>query len=125
MSFSSNSRKESTESYAAQRMGNTQGVAPEQSQLAKTDQPGDLLPSEAHDSNDVEVSDILPVNEQQTPNRNDANDPATNLVEITDESLARDEDGGLTGSKWSDERVPGADWNRDTEEREREELGHS
>ncbi|GAB3912715.1 hypothetical protein GCM10028803_56120 [Larkinella knui] len=97
-------------------MGNTQGVAPAQSQLAKTDQPGDLLPSESLDTNDVEVGDILPVEEQQTKNRTETNPSDTSLVEVSDQALARDEDGGLTDSKWNEDRVAGADWNRDTEE---------
>ncbi|MGA0559090.1 hypothetical protein ACO2Q8_20705 [Larkinella sp. VNQ87] len=122
MSLSSNSRKESTESYARQRMGNTMGVAPEQSQLSKTEQPGDLLPSESNDSNDIDVNDILPV-EESADSR--TNDDVTDRVEVSDQNLARDEDGGLTGSKWHEDRVPGADWNRDTEDPIHEERGHS
>ncbi|MGV3558358.1 hypothetical protein [Larkinella arboricola] len=125
MSFSSNSRKESTDSHAAERMGNTQGLPPGQDQLANTARVGGPLPSEAHQSNDVDVSDILPVSEQKTKNATETNNSnsATNMVEVTDESLARDDDGGLGDSTWAEDRVPGADWNRDTEETKA--LGHS
>jgi len=122
MSLSSNSRKESTESYAAQRMGNTQGVAPEQSQLAKTDQPGDLLPSESYRTGEVDVRDLQPIDDEPNNVQNEATNSDTNLVEVSDESLARDEDGGLTDST----RVPASsasNWNRDTEETKA--LGHS
>lgn len=125
MSLSSNSRKESTESYAAQRMGNTMGVAPEQSQLAKTDQPGDLLPSESYRTDDVDPQDVQPIDDDPNGVRNEASNPDANLVEVSDEALARDDDGGLTESKWSEDRVPGADWNRDTDESEVKSLGHS
>jgi hypothetical protein len=64
MSYSSNSRKESTESHAAQQMGNTMGVAPELNQLSKTDRPGVALPSESHESNDVDLEDVEPVEAQ-------------------------------------------------------------
>ncbi|GAB3340744.1 hypothetical protein GCM10027299_54400 [Larkinella ripae] len=97
-------------------MGNTMGVAPEQSQLAKTEQPGNVLPSETYRTDDVEREDVQPIDDESNEVSNDASGRDTNLVEVSDESLARDDDGGLTGTKWSEDRVPGADWNRDTEE---------
>ncbi|MFD1140672.1 hypothetical protein ACFQ4C_06120 [Larkinella insperata] len=123
MSLSSNSRKESTESYAAQRMGNTMGVAPEQSQLAKTDQPGDLLPSESYQTGEIDVRDLQPVDDEPNKVQNEGVNSDTELVEVSDDAVARDDDGGLGDSKWAEDRVPGADWNRDTEETK--ELGHS
>ncbi|RRB00979.1 hypothetical protein [Larkinella rosea] len=117
MSVSSNSRKESTESYAAQQMGNTMGVAPELSQLSKTDRPGTQLPSEANKSSDVELEDVEPVEAQANQVKNDS----TEWSDVSDDALARDEDSNLPDSTWKKDRVPGADWNRDTEE----EIGHS
>ena len=54
MSVSSNSRKESTESYAAQRMGNTMGIPPELAQLNDKNLDNDL-PSRVASSNDADV----------------------------------------------------------------------
>ncbi|SOD98695.1 hypothetical protein [Spirosoma fluviale] len=54
MSVSSNSRKESTESYAAQRMHNTMGIPPELAQLNDKNLDNDL-PSRVADSSDVDV----------------------------------------------------------------------
>lgn len=54
MSVSSNSRKESTESYAAQRMHNTMGIPPELAQLNDKNLDNEL-PSRVADSNDTNV----------------------------------------------------------------------
>ena len=54
MSVSSNSRKESTESYAAQGMHNTMGILPELAQLNDKNLDNDL-PSRVADSNDIDV----------------------------------------------------------------------
>ncbi len=54
MSVSSNSRKESTESYAAQAMHNTMGIPPELAQLNDKNLDNDL-PSRVADSNDTDV----------------------------------------------------------------------
>lgn len=54
MSVSSNSRKESTESYAAQRMSNTMGMPPELAQLNDKNLDNDL-PSRVADSSDADV----------------------------------------------------------------------
>lgn len=54
MSVSSNSRKESTESYAAQRMHNTMGIPPELAQLNDKNLDNDL-PSRVADSSDTDV----------------------------------------------------------------------
>ncbi|WP_138995231.1 hypothetical protein [Larkinella sp. C7] len=122
MSLSSKARKESTESYAAQQMRNTMGVAPELSQLSKTDRPGVELPSESHQSNDVEIEDVMPIDDEPNPVQNDAN---LNSADVSDQALSRDEDGDLAGTTWNKDRVPGADWNRDTDKPEQEQLGHS
>jgi hypothetical protein len=122
MSLSSKARKESTESYAAQRMGNTMGVPPELSHLSKTDRPGVELPSESHQSNDVEIEDVMPIDSEPNSVQDDA---TPNPAEVSDQALSRDEDGGLAGTTWNKDRVPGADWNRDTDKPEQEQLGHS
>ncbi|AKD54728.1 hypothetical protein [Spirosoma radiotolerans] len=54
MSVSSNSRKESTESYAAQRMSNTMGIPPELAQLNDKNLDNDL-PSRVAGSSDADV----------------------------------------------------------------------
>lgn len=54
MSVSSNSRKESTESYAAQGMHNTMGILPELAQLNDKNLDNDL-PSRVAGSNDTDV----------------------------------------------------------------------
>lgn len=54
MSVSSNSRKESTESYAAQAMGNTMGIPPALAQLNDKNLDNDL-PSRVADSSDTNV----------------------------------------------------------------------
>ena len=54
MSLSSKSRKESTESYAAQGMHNTMGLPPELAQLSDRQLENDL-PSKSIDSNDTDV----------------------------------------------------------------------
>ncbi|GAB2561094.1 hypothetical protein [Spirosoma aerophilum] len=59
MSVSSNSRKESTESYAAQGMHNTMGILPELAQLNDKNLDNEL-PSRVADSNDTNVpEDVL------------------------------------------------------------------
>jgi hypothetical protein len=54
MSVSSNSRKESTESFAAQGMHNTMGILPELAQLNDKNLDNEL-PSRVADSNDTDV----------------------------------------------------------------------
>ena len=54
MSVSSKSRKESTESYAAQAMHNTMGILPELAQLNDKNLDNEL-PSRVADSNDTDV----------------------------------------------------------------------
>jgi len=55
MSISSNSRKESTESYAAQQMHSTMGIAPELAQLNDKNLDNEL-PSRVADSRDVDAT---------------------------------------------------------------------
>ena len=55
MSVSSNSRKESTESYAAQQMHSTMGIAPELAQLNDKNLDNEL-PSRVADSRDVDAT---------------------------------------------------------------------
>lgn len=58
MSVSSNSRKESTESYAAQRMNSTMGVPGGLAQLNDMNLSNDL-PSKVADSSDVDVPEDM------------------------------------------------------------------
>lgn len=97
-------------------MGNTMGVPEELGHLSKTDRPGVELPSEAHQSRDIASEDVQPIDTEPDNVQNDANNPDVNLVEVSDDALARDDDAGLTGTKWKKDPIPGADWNRDTEE---------
>ena len=62
MSVSSNSRKESTESNAAQQMHSTMGVHPDLAQLNDKNLDNDL-PSRVADSSDVDVSGNSVTNE--------------------------------------------------------------
>jgi hypothetical protein len=134
MSVSSKSRKESTESYAAQQMHNTMGIAPELAQLndknldnelpsrvassSDTDVPGDVEEAEARVATEDDQPTAADVEEAkraswgQPPLSVDADDAST------------DEDSPMTayqqptnGTTVSDsEKVADADWNRSTSE---------
>ncbi|GAB3260763.1 hypothetical protein GCM10027347_25320 [Larkinella harenae] len=116
MSVSSNSRKENTESYAAKQMRSTMGVAPALDHLAKPEQVGRDLPSDINQSNDIDPQDVLPIDTEPNPAQNDARDHDTELVEVTDESLARDEDTGLSDDQWERDRTVRNERDRDTGE---------
>ena len=62
MSVSSNSRKESTESNAAQQMHSTMGIHPDLAQLNDKNLDNDL-PSRVADSNDTDVPGDIVSNE--------------------------------------------------------------
>lgn len=102
MSVSSNSRKESTESYAAQQMHNTMGIAPELAQLNDKNLDNDL-PSRVADSNDTDV----PGDYQQ----------AETLAAEGDDAEAKGESASVVDSSDSmGHKVADADWNTTTED---------
>ncbi|RYF62439.1 MAG: hypothetical protein EOO39_30310 [Cytophagaceae bacterium] len=102
MSVSSNSRKESTESYAAQQMHNTMGIAPELAQLNDKNLDNDL-PSRVADSNDTDV----PGDYQQ----------AEVLAAEGDDAEAKGESASVVDSSNSmGHKVADADWNTTTED---------
>lgn len=130
MSLTSKSRKESTESYAAQRMHNTMGVPPELGQLYDRQLDNEQL-SRRVDSNDVEIqNDVL--NEDVEPTAETDEQRSTRMDADADEARraswgqpAADRETGTWGqSEQTDApgeeqafaRVPDADWNRSTEE---------
>jgi hypothetical protein len=133
MSVSSNSRKESTESYAAQQMHSTMGIAPELAQLndknlenelpsrvagsSDTDVPGDVAEAESlvaeNDDNEgitsADIEESKRASWGQPPLPNDAEEATT------------DEDSPMTAYQQpeaADEAVTvaDADWNRSTSE---------
>lgn len=144
MSLSSKSRKESTESYAAQRSNNTMGVPPELAQTYDRELNNELL-SRKVDTNDVEPTDVQPIDTEPS---NQANTPDTdrnwnqdgNAVEITDPDRNLEND--LNNLRMMDDNtsrrnVPPTDseveearrasWGQDPdpETDPRKELGHS
>jgi len=71
MSLTSKSRKESTESNAAQRMGNTMGQHPETAQLYDRDLRSELMSKRA-DSSDVDPQDVQPIDDEPNTDRVEA-----------------------------------------------------
>jgi len=100
MSVSSNSRKESTESYAAQQMHNTMGIAPELAQLNDKNLDNEL-PSRVADSNDTDVpGDVASADALATENE--------------DQPTAADLEEAKRAS-WGQPPLPAeADWNSST-----------
>ncbi|QJW90973.1 hypothetical protein HNV11_17115 [Spirosoma taeanense] len=122
MSVSSNSRKESTESNAAQEMHSTMGIHPDLglAQLNDKNLENDL-PSRVADSNDTDV----PEDYQETVALADEPDNnATNVAQMPAdaEDASTDEDNPMTAyhpsdsNMSSDSKVADADWNRSTTE---------
>jgi len=102
MSVSSNSRKESTESYAAQQMHSTMGIAPELAQLNDKNLDNDL-PSRVADSEDTDV----PGDYQQ----------AETLAAEGDDAEMKGESSSVVDSSDSmGHKVADADWNTSTED---------
>lgn len=65
MSLTSKSRKESTESHAAQQMRNTMGVHPELAQLNDKNLDNEL-PSRVADESNVDPEDVQPIDDETT-----------------------------------------------------------
>lgn len=125
MSVSSNSRKESTESNAAQQMHSTMGIHPDLAQLNDKNLENDL-PSRVADSNDVNVPNdaanaetLAAEGDDDTNNRNTVRQ--SSLPADADDA-STDEDNPMTAYRQSADPAVGngnvadADWNRSTSE---------
>ena len=125
MSVSSNSRKESTESNAAQQMHSTMGVHPDLAQLNDKNLENDL-PSRVADSNDTDVpGDTAQAEVLAAESDDDTNDRSTvgqSSLPADVEDASTDEDNPMTAyqqpadSMSESDRVADADWNRSTSE---------
>ncbi|HLL96177.1 MAG TPA: hypothetical protein VK404_14450 [Spirosoma sp.] len=125
MSTSSNSRKESTESNAAQQMHNTMGNHPDLAQLNDRSLDNDL-PSRVADSSEVDVPGNLADAERlvaettdETTNRNSGGNSG---LPINAEDASTDEDDPIRAYHQSNDsldnggQIADADWNRSTHE---------
>ena len=65
MSLSSESRKERTDSHAAQQAETTQGIDPNLDTLHSS-VPVQDLPSQSHTTDDVEQTDVEPIEDKET-----------------------------------------------------------
>lgn len=131
MSVSSNSRKESTESNAAQQMHSTMGIHPELGQLndkglenelpsrvagsSDTDVPGDVAQAEA---TVAETDDTPGMSQADIDEAKRASWGQPTLPADADDA-STDEDSPMTAyqqpsSSMDNETVPDADWNRST-----------
>ena len=125
MSVSSNSRKESTESSAAQQMHSTMGVHPDLAQLNDNNLENDL-PSRVAGSNDTDVpGDTAQTEVLATKSDEDTSVRATvgqSSLPADAEDASTDEDNPMTAyqqpadSMLESDRVADADWNRSTSE---------
>ncbi|WP_018622478.1 hypothetical protein [Spirosoma luteum] len=86
MSVSSNSRKESTESNAAQQMHNTMGIHPALGQLNDQTLVNDL-PSNVADSNDTDVPGDVVEAEAEAAVGDDEGAVADTDASVSDESV--------------------------------------
>ena len=125
MSVSSNSRKESTESNAAQQMHSTMGIHPDLAQLNDKNLENDL-PSRVADSNDIDVpGDVAQVDALIA----EADDEHPGSASVRHQSLpadaddaSTDEDHPMTAYRQpvdtitESDKVADADWNRSTAE---------
>lgn len=124
MSVSSNSRKESTESNAAQQMHSTMGIHPDLAQLNDKNLENDL-PSRVADSNDVNVPGDAADAETLVTETDDANGHHSvkqSSLPADAEDASTDEDNPMTAYRQSadslteSDKVADADWNRSTSE---------
>ncbi|GAB3750991.1 hypothetical protein [Spirosoma pomorum] len=133
MSVSSNSRKESTESYAAQQMHSTMGIAPELAQLNDKNLENEL-PSRVADSRDTDVPGDVTQAESLVAENDDKEGIYNEDIEESKraswgqpplpsdaEEATTDEDNPMTAYQQpeaTDEAVivTDADWNRSTSE---------
>jgi hypothetical protein len=124
MSVSSNSRKESTESNAAQQMHSTMGIHPDLAQLNDKNLDNDL-PSRVASSNDTDVpgdvaqADALVAESDDDPRQGSVRQ--SSLPADADDA-STDEDNPMTAyqqpadSVTESDKVADADWNRSTSE---------
>jgi len=133
MSVSSNSRKESTESYAAQQMHSTMGIAPELGQLNDKNLDNEL-PSRVAGSSDTDVPGDVAEAESLVAENDDQKEISSEDIEESKraswgqpplpgdaEEATTDEDNPMTAYQQpeaADEAVTvaDADWNRSTSE---------
>lgn len=124
MSVSSNSRKESTESNAAQQMHSTMGIHPDLAQLNDTNLQNDL-PSRVADSNDTDVPGDTAQAEALAAESDDNMSSRTagqSSLPADAEDPSTDEDNPMTAyqspadSMLESDKVADADWNRSTSE---------
>jgi hypothetical protein len=118
MSVSSNSRKESTESNAAQQMHSTMGIHPDLAQLNDKNLDNEL-PSRVAGGTNVDVPASTADAERLAAETDDDTTNSTRLP-IDAEDASTDEDNPMTAyqqpSDSLDGKVADADWNRSTEE---------
>ncbi|CAN5405511.1 hypothetical protein BH09BAC4_BH09BAC4_32320 [soil metagenome] len=113
MSVSSNSRKESTESYAAQAMHNTMGTPPALAQLNDKNLDNEL-PSRVAGSSDTDVPGDVAQAESRVAEADDENGITNEEIEESKRAswgqppLSTDAEDVVT--------VDDADWNRSTDE---------
>ncbi|MBC3784050.1 hypothetical protein [Spirosoma utsteinense] len=124
MSLSSKSRKESTESNAAQQMHSTMGIHPDLAQLNDKNLDNDL-PSRVADSRDVDVPGTVADNERLVAETGDDTSSAQqSTLPIDAEDASTDEDNPMIAYQQPDNstaegtKVADADWNRSTSEGE-------
>ena len=125
MSVSSNSRKESTESNAAQQMHSTMGIHPDLAQLNDKNLENDL-PSRVADNDHTSVADDAADAERLTAETNDDTTGRASVVRSSlpadAEDASTDEDSPHTAyqrptdSMTESDKVADADWNRSTSE---------
>lgn len=110
MSVSSNSRKESTESFAAQAMHNTMGIPPALAQLNDKNLDNEL-PSRVAGSSDTDVPGDVAEAEATAAEADDANG-------ITNENIEESKRAswGQPSLSQENDNVADADWNRSTNE---------
>lgn len=124
MSVSSNSRKESTESNAAQQMHSTMGIHPDLAQLNDTNLDNDL-PSRVAASNDTDVPGEINQADALVAEADDANGSTSvrqSSLPADADDASTDEDHPMTAyrhpadSLTESDKVADADWNRSTSE---------
>jgi hypothetical protein len=133
MSVSSNSRKESTESYAAQQMHSTMGIAPELAQLNDKNLDNEL-PSRVAGSRDTDVPGDVAEAESLVAENDDKKEVSSEDIEeskraswgqpplpVDADEATTDEDSPMTAYRQPDATdesvtVADADWNRSTSE---------
>lgn len=124
MSLSSKSRKESTESNAAQQMHSTMGIHPDLAQLNDKNLDNEL-PSRVADSRDIDVPGAVADNERLVAETDeDASSAQQSTLPIDAEDASTDEDNPMIAYQQPDNstaentKVADADWNRSTSEGE-------